>query len=144
MESLKNNAVCRENRIQKLYPKQLLTYEQALKRALDVIEEDKVPSSWKDAMGYSHLSPDLSIYVNVPSYGVIQEIIRIPFSCSLENVENEVWSLGGDKGWLFMNWAWNCGFFRQTRRWNRPSARPEKSNRYSSGRCVGFLEGCGC
>jgi uncharacterized protein YbjT (DUF2867 family) len=112
VESLKNNAVCRENRIQKLYPKQLLTYEQALKRALDVIEEDKVPSSWKDAMGYSHLSPDLSIYVNVPSYGVIQEIIRIPFSCSLENVENEVWSLGGDKGWLFMNWAWKLrGFF---------------------------------
>jgi uncharacterized protein YbjT (DUF2867 family) len=112
VESLKNNAVCKENSIQLIYPKKLLTYEEAVRRALDVIEENKVPSSWKDAMGQTHLSSDLSIYINVPENGVLKEIIRVPFSVPIEALQKEIWSLGGSRGWLYMNWAWKIrGFF---------------------------------
>lgn len=48
VESLTNNVVCKENRIKALFPKKLLNYEEAVKLAFTRIEEDCVPSSWKD------------------------------------------------------------------------------------------------
>jgi uncharacterized protein YbjT (DUF2867 family) len=35
IESLKNNAVCKENHIQEIFPKKSLTYEEAVQRAID-------------------------------------------------------------------------------------------------------------
>ena len=48
VESLINNAVCKENRIQKLFPRKLLSYEEALQLAFTRIEEDWVPSRRKE------------------------------------------------------------------------------------------------
>ncbi len=106
VESLINNAVCKENQIQKLFPRKLLTYEEALQLAFAPIEEDWVPSSWKDTLSGSTLNPDLSIYVHVPKFGVLSDRRIIPFSCPVEQVQKRIWSLGGDRGWLAMNWAW--------------------------------------
>lgn len=112
VESLKNNAICYENRIQSLFPKKLKSFEEAVRRAIELIEEDKIPSSWKDAMTYSSLNPDLSIYVQIPRYGILKDHREIPFSHSADDVQKKVWSLGGDKGWLTVNWAWRLrGFF---------------------------------
>lgn len=112
VESLKNNAICYESRIQSILPKKLKTFEEAVRRAIELIEEDKVPSSWKDAMTYSTLNPDLSVYVQIPRYGILTDHREIPFSHSAVDVQKKVWSLGGDKGWLTVNWAWAVrGFF---------------------------------
>lgn len=40
VESLINNAVCKENRIQKLFPRKLLTYEEAVQLALSGTDEE--------------------------------------------------------------------------------------------------------
>lgn len=106
VESLINNAVCKENRIQKLFPRKLLSYEEALQLAFTRTEEDWVPSSWKDTLSGSTLNPDLSIYIHVPKFGILSDSRTTPFSCPIEQVQNRVWSLGGDRGWLAMNWAW--------------------------------------
>lgn len=106
VESLINNAVCKENRIQKLFPKKLLSYEEALQLAFTHTEENWAPSSWKDTLSGSALNPDLSIYVHVPKFGILSDRRTIPFSCPAEEVQKRIWSLGGDRGWLVMNWAW--------------------------------------
>lgn len=106
VESLINNAVCKENRIQELFPGKLLSYEEALQLAFNRVEEDWVPSSWKDTLSGSTLNPDLSIYVHVPRFGILSDTRTIPFSCAIEQVQKRVWSLGGSRGWLAMNWAW--------------------------------------
>ena len=106
VESLINNAVCKENRIQKLFPEKLLSYEEALQLAFTRIEEDWVPSSWKDTLSGSTLNPDLSIYVLVPRFGILSDRRTISFSCLIEQVQKRVWSIGGDRGWPAMNWAW--------------------------------------
>jgi len=106
VESLINNAVCKENRIQTLFPRKLLSYEEALQLAFTRTEEDWVPSSWKDTLSGSALNPDLSIYVHVPKFGILSDSRTIPFSCPIEQVQKRIWSLGGDRGWLTMNWAW--------------------------------------
>jgi uncharacterized protein YbjT (DUF2867 family) len=106
VESLINNAVCQENRIQKLFPRKLLFYEEALQLAFSRTEEDWVPSSWKDTLSGSTLNPDLSVYVHVPRFGILSDRRTISFFCPIEQVQKRVWSLGGDRGWLAMNWAW--------------------------------------
>ncbi len=106
VESLINNAVCKENRIQKLFPRKLLSYEEALQLAFTRTEEDWVPSSWKDTLSGSTLNPDLSIYVHVPKFGILSDRRTIVFSSPIEQVQKRIWSLGGDRGWLAMNWAW--------------------------------------
>lgn len=106
VESLINNAVCKENRIQKLFPRRLLSYDEALQLAFTHIEEDWIPSSWKDTMSGSALNPDLSIYVHVPQFGILSDKRTVTFSCSVEDVQKRIWTLGGDRGWLTFNWAW--------------------------------------
>lgn len=106
VESLINNAVCKENRILELFPRKLLTYEQALQLVFSHTEEDWTPSSWKDTLSGSELNPDLSVYVHVPQFGILSDSRIIPFSCPVEEVQKRVWSLGGERGWLTMNWAW--------------------------------------
>lgn len=111
VESLINNAVCKENRIQTLFPRKLLSYKQALQLAFTRTERDWVPSSWKDTLSGSALNPDLSIYVHVPKFGILSDRRIIPFSCPIEQVQKRIWSLGGDRGWLSMNWAWKLRGF---------------------------------
>ncbi len=114
VESLMNNVVCKENRIATLFPRKLLTYQEAVKLAFTRIEEDWVPSSWKDTLTGSHLHPDLSVYTHVPRFGILKNQQTLPFSCPIEQVQKRVWSLGGKKGWLAMNWAWKVrGFLDQ-------------------------------
>lgn len=111
VESLMNNVVCKEHRITKLFPRKLLTYEKAVKLAFTRIEEDWVPSSWKDTLSGSTLNPDLSIYVQVPRFGILRDRRTVFFSCPIEEVQKRIWSLGGDHGWLAVNWAWKLRGF---------------------------------
>lgn len=106
VESLKNNAYCKENRIREIFQKKLLTYDEALLKAFEKIEHDLVLSSWKDAMGDSRLSPDLSVYMHVPKYGTFSDTQVVPFTKTPDEVAHSIWSLGGDRGWLYMNWSW--------------------------------------
>jgi uncharacterized protein YbjT (DUF2867 family) len=105
VESLINNAVCKENRIQELFPRKLLTYEEALQLAFTRTEEDWVPSSWKDTLSGSSLNPDLSLYIHVPKFGILSDRRIIPFSCPIEQVQKRIWALGGNRGWPAMTWA---------------------------------------
>ena len=106
VDSLMNNAVCKENRITTLFPRKLLSYEEAVQLAFTRIEEDWVPSSWKDTLSGSTLNPDLSIYVHVPRFGILTDQRTVRFSCPVEQLQKRIWSLGGNRGWLTMNWAW--------------------------------------
>lgn len=106
VESLVNDAVCKERAILEVIPKKLLTYEEALAIAFSRIDEDWVPSSWKDSFNASRLSPDLSAYMQVPRFGVLSDVQLIDFVGSADEVQKGIWSIGGKRGWLAMNWAW--------------------------------------
>lgn len=111
IESLMNNAVCKENKITTLFPHPLLKFEEAVQLAFARIEEDWIPSSWKDSLSGSALNPDLSVYMHVPKFGTLTDQRTVPFSCPPAQVQKKIWSLGGDHGWLAMNWAWKLRGF---------------------------------
>ena len=111
VESLKNNAICKEHEIEKIFPKTLYNFETAVRRAFLRLEEDVVPSSWKDALGDSALNPDFSVYLQVPRFGTLSNRQIVPFSSSPDEIQRRIWSLGGKEGWLYMNWAWHLRGF---------------------------------
>ncbi len=106
VDSLVNDAVCKENKIREVFPRKLLSYEESLKIAFTRIEEDWVPSSWKDSLNESRLNADLSVYMQVPRFGILSDVQMIDFERPVSEVQKEIWSLGGKRGWLVMNWAW--------------------------------------
>ncbi len=111
VESLKNNAICRENTIQKIFPKKLLDFETAVRRSFDCIEKDDLPSSWKDALGTSRLNPNFAAYMQVPLFGTLSDTQAVVFAQAPEEVEKNVWALGGEKGWLYLDFAWKMRGF---------------------------------
>ncbi len=106
VESMKNNAVCQDQRIHKIIPKTCFHFEEALRRTFEKIEDNAILSSWKDSMVMSELSPNLLEYVQVPKFGCLTDVQEIPFQCDPDRVKEAVWSIGGDRGWYYMNWAW--------------------------------------
>lgn len=106
VESLKNNAICKDQRIRKIIPKTCFHFEEALHRTFAKIEENAVISSWKDSMVMSDLNPNLLEYVQIPEFGCLTDLQEMPFECDPEKVKDAVWAIGGNCGWYYMNWAW--------------------------------------
>lgn len=102
VESLKNNVLCKENRIAQLFPKNLLSYKEAVKLAFSPIEDDWMPPSWKDNFKFDHLS----IYFRVPQFGILSYKSTIFFSCPVEQVQERMRSLGKDLASPAMTWCW--------------------------------------
>lgn len=103
--SLINNAVCKENGIQTLFPRKLLSYQEAVQLAFTPLEEDWFPSSWKNFPSTSLLNSLLSLYVHTPQFGTLSDRRTVFFDCPIEQVKKRVWSVGRDRAWRAMKWA---------------------------------------
>lgn len=106
VSSLKNEVVCKDNRIQQLVPIKVLSYEEALTMAFERIQQRNVVSSWKDAVNDQSINKNFLNYMEVPYFGCFLDKRIIPFTHAQEGVISNIWSIGGNKGWYFGNWMW--------------------------------------
>lgn len=105
VEGLRNEVIVREKQAQALFPDiHPLGYRTAVQKALENLSADQVETRWSDALSSSQgdrhpvrletregmIIERREIKVEAPS----REVYRV-FSC-----------LGGDRGWLYFNWAW--------------------------------------
>ncbi|MEI9812409.1 MAG: SDR family oxidoreductase [Acidobacteriota bacterium] len=98
-EGLKNPVVCRESRITKLIPQELLTVREAMRLALAKILEHRVETNWSMA-GPIRGDPDWAggtvfrdareVVVNAPASAVFRAVCRV----------------GGGHGWYATDWLW--------------------------------------
>lgn len=107
VNSLKNNAVCKDHRIQKIFPKKLLTYEEAIQRAFQKIEDHEVISSWKDAWSGSNIPAHYKDYLQVPTHGCLsfKGTCEVPEDVTREELMEPLYHMGGPGGY-YVNWAW--------------------------------------
>ena len=89
------------NRARALYPEIVpISYEQAVRYALDKISHHNVETSWSGALGEG------------PTYrlsdweGTIREERTLHVNVTPEQAYRAFTSLGGETGWLVWNWAW--------------------------------------
>lgn len=114
VETLQENIVCDETKIQKLIPHQCLSYRKSLEHALARIDQNAVVSSWKNAAITSGIRPSLLDHVHVPEHGSLSLVIHKPFEGFRKAVIDRLWAIGGANLWYTMDWAWKLrGFLDQ-------------------------------
>ncbi len=105
IDSLKNDSIKTDDSIDEIFPKQCLTYEEAIDRALQKVKQNAVISSWRDSWVASDLPSKYSKYIELPKYGCVSQATLYQFSGDPDQVMENVFNLGGERGY-YMNWAW--------------------------------------
>jgi uncharacterized protein YbjT (DUF2867 family) len=106
VDSLTHETVCHDSKIRGIIPLKLLTYREAVERALARIAQNHVPSSWIDSLAAGTLSPRLFDAIKVPEHGVLTDSRVVPLTAPRDEVSARIWGIGGEAGWPSMNWAW--------------------------------------
>ncbi len=105
IDGLKNEVVVRDDLARRLFPQiQPQGYPTAVKLALDHLEASYIETSWSDSLASSQ--QDMPSVVLKDQEGMILERRQVTVETSPEAVFSTFTSLGGDRGWLYMNWAW--------------------------------------
>jgi uncharacterized protein YbjT (DUF2867 family) len=105
VDSMKMEVIAKDNRLQKLLNIKTHTYREAIEMAFAKIEQNMVVSSWKDSMVSSRVKKDVSNYIRVPKYGCLKDEQSVKIEDPKKVLEN-IWSIGGEKGWYYGNWLW--------------------------------------
>jgi uncharacterized protein YbjT (DUF2867 family) len=106
VDSMKVDIVARKNNLAAELGVTLLPYKNAVKLALEKIEQDNVISGWKDSFASSGAKLALMNSVNVPTHGCFQDVRVRNVTGRTEAVWKRVWNIGGDTGWYYGNWLW--------------------------------------
>jgi uncharacterized protein YbjT (DUF2867 family) len=105
VDSMKVEVVCNDNRLQKILAIKPISYVDAIKLAFEKIEQNLVISSWKDSLSSSEFKNNFSNYIQVPNFGCLKVSKKIQITNPEQILEN-IWSIGGEKGWYYGNWMW--------------------------------------
>ncbi len=111
VDSMKNETICKDNAINEVVPRKCLSYEEALDLAFVKIEQNSIVSSWKDALNLGYLNNDFMDQIKVPQNGTVEFKVNIPFKEDAGKVLNNIWSIGGNRGWYYWDWIWNLRGF---------------------------------
>lgn len=110
VDSMKVEVICNDNRLQKMLQIKPISYVDAIKLAFEKIEQNLVISSWKDSLSSSRFKKNLSHYIQVPNFGCLKDHKKIQIENVPQVLEN-IWSIGGDKGWYYGSWMWQLRGF---------------------------------
>ncbi|WP_321298236.1 SDR family oxidoreductase [Marinifilum fragile] len=105
VNSMKVEVVCRPNDFAQKLDIHPISYKEAIEKAMGKIKQQMVISSWKDALSSGILSNKNFKYVEPPSFGCYFDTKILPVENKQLVLEN-VWALGGDRGWYYANWLW--------------------------------------
>lgn len=103
---LRNEVVVRDPEpARRLFPRvRPADYATSLRRALARVEADEVETAWSDALYTS--AGDVPPKVLTTDEGMIVEQRALPVAAPPEAVFRAFAGLGGERGWMYMNWAW--------------------------------------
>jgi len=106
VNSMKIEVVCRPNNVAEVLDIRLLPYKEAIERAMGKIKQQMIISSWKDALSSGRLPNKKMKYIEPPSYGCYFDEKILEIGKNKPKVQNNIWALGGDRGWYYGNWLW--------------------------------------
>lgn len=105
IEGLRNEVIVRDSQARELFPSVILTpYDQAVEEALANLHASSVETAWSDSLSNT-LGEKAPVQLTT-SDGMMIERRNLDVPASPENVYRAFTSLGGERGWLYANWAW--------------------------------------
>jgi hypothetical protein len=102
---MRNDVVCQDNRIREIVPIQLLSYRESLDAAFQKIAQNEVVSSWKDTIN-GPIEENFLDFIKVPSYGCFKDIRCYTFERPAQEVLDNIFAIGGQRGWYYGTWMW--------------------------------------
>jgi uncharacterized protein YbjT (DUF2867 family) len=100
VEGLKHDLLADDAEIRALVPRRLRTYREAVREALDAERAEQVPARWVEgALAFRGRRADVSFYSRAMSAEQTAD-------ASAGDLWDVVSRLGGQSGWLYMNWLW--------------------------------------
>jgi uncharacterized protein YbjT (DUF2867 family) len=105
IEGLRNEVVIRSDAARQLFPQvKPIDYETSVRTALEKLEIGAVETAWSDALVTT--LGDRPPVTLTTSEGMIIERRQLTVDANPLAVYRSFASLGGERGWLVMNWAW--------------------------------------
>ena len=108
---MKIEIVGKPNNLEKLLNIESISYKEAVRLAFSRTEQNEVISSWKDSLISSAKDYILLEHLNVPTYGCFLDSREKEIKTSVEQVINNLWSIGGERGWYYADWLWSIRGF---------------------------------
>jgi uncharacterized protein YbjT (DUF2867 family) len=105
IEGLRASLIVRDDTAKKLFPRiQPIDFQTAAHLALGRIQRDNVETSWSDALVTS--MGDFKPYQFIVEEGMFIERRQTLLDLKPESVFRAYMGIGGERGWLYMDWAW--------------------------------------
>jgi uncharacterized protein YbjT (DUF2867 family) len=111
VNSMKIEVVAKNNGLEKMLGIKPISYKEAVHLAFQKIEQNNVVSSWKDSLVSSYVDNSLLEHMNVPTNGCFVDKREKEITTSVETVLDNIWSIGGERGWYYANWLWHLRGF---------------------------------
>lgn len=110
VDSMKIEVIARDNKLQELLKIKPISYVDAIKLAFLKIEQNLVISSWKDSLVSGRFRNNINEFIQIPKYGCLTDHKKIKVT-NVEQTLDNIWSIGGLKGWYYGNWLWKTRGF---------------------------------
>lgn len=111
VDSMKNEVIARDNSIDKIVKVKRLSYKESLERTFQKINQKQIISSWKDSFANPSFNNSFINQVEAPKHGCFTDEQIISFKRNKNEVINNIWSIGGDRGWYYGNFLWRIRGF---------------------------------
>ncbi|HMN50114.1 MAG TPA: SDR family oxidoreductase [Ignavibacteriaceae bacterium] len=111
VNSMKVEVVAKDNELEKMLGIKPISYKEAVQLAFQKIEQNNVVSSWKDSLISSYVDNSLLEHINVPTNGCFFDKREKEITTSVERVLENIWSIGGERGWYYGDWLWHLRGF---------------------------------
>ncbi len=105
VDSMKTDVIPSENDLAERLDIEPISYKEAIENAFLRIEQNMIISSWKDSLISSMQDKNLGAHIEVPTHGCIFDRKKIRIEDPEKTLEN-IWSIGGNKGWYYANSLW--------------------------------------
>lgn len=107
VNSMKVEVVARPNDLGERLGIEPISYRDAVRLAFQKIGQNSVVSSWKDSLVSSFKNNSLREHMEVPVNGCLVDERIVPITTDIDQVVDNIWSLGGSRGWYYTNWLWS-------------------------------------
>jgi uncharacterized protein YbjT (DUF2867 family) len=105
IEGLRNEVVVRDDAARRLFPGiQPVSYVEGLALALATLDRGEIETAWSDALSTSQ--GDTPPVLLSTQEGMIIERRQLAVDLPPEALFRSFCGLGGERGWLYANWAW--------------------------------------
>ncbi len=111
VNSMKIEVVANDNELETMLNIKPLSYKTAVQLAFTKIEHNEVISSWKDSLISSYSDNSLLEHINVPRDSCFVDQREIVIATDVSRVLENIWSIGGERGWYYANWLWTLRGF---------------------------------